>query len=299
VDTSSRAPPSERREVGHARQDQQSQVSTILIDAGVGFVKRNPVKMLLWLVGLVLLQFATGFAASESVTAEYEAAMDRMEDTSTLERQAAESAQLYQRSKSFFSCTGQCVKHKEKYEKHQLALTQANQRNNAVVSDAKSKVGIMSEYGVSEARNLFWNCFNGGKKFAKRSSWYDMLFMGIGSMVMGRDESIVEFALRWGFQVLMNFTIGLCGALVGFYWYLWGLVTSYQADWFSGAAFFAMCVLAGTSLVATYLFALYGAAAGTVYVVAKAAHNARIEGGSARRPQYIRGEHGRQRPHFA
>jgi hypothetical protein len=78
---------------------------------------------------------------------------------------------------------------------------------------------------VGETRDLFWSCFNGGKKFAKRSSYYDMIFMGMGSMVMGRDENLMEFLLRWGMQVLFNFTIGLCGALVGFYWYLWGLIT--------------------------------------------------------------------------
>jgi hypothetical protein len=59
----------------------------------------------------------------------------------------------------------------------------------------------MSEYGVSETKELFWSCFAGGKNFAKRSSWYDMMFMGMGSMVMGRDESMVEFLLRWGIQV--------------------------------------------------------------------------------------------------
>ena len=48
---------------------------------------------------------------------------------------------------------------------------------------------------------------------------------------------------------------------------------------------------AGSSLVFTYLATLWGAGAGVVYVAAKAAHNARLEGGARRRPQYIR--HGR------
>jgi hypothetical protein len=43
-----------------AVQSNQRDISTVLVDAGVGFVKSNPIKMFLWLAGLLLLQFATG-----------------------------------------------------------------------------------------------------------------------------------------------------------------------------------------------------------------------------------------------
>lgn len=65
-------------------------------------------------------------------------------------------------------------------KKKKLVLVEAD--NAKITSDAKAKLGVMSEYGVEETRHLFWRCFAGGKEFAKRSSWYDMMFMGITSM---------------------------------------------------------------------------------------------------------------------
>jgi hypothetical protein len=34
----------------------------------------------------------------------------------------------------------------------------------------------------------------------------------------------------FGTQVLINFTMGLVGALVAFLWQIWGLISSYQVD---------------------------------------------------------------------
>ena len=37
---------------------------------------------------------------------------------------------------------------------------------------------MFSGYAVQEARDLFWSTFAAGKGFAKRSSMWDLLFMG-------------------------------------------------------------------------------------------------------------------------
>jgi hypothetical protein len=52
---------------------------------------------------------------------------------------------------------------------------------------------------VEEARELFWGTFAAGKGFAKRASYWDLLFMGIGSM--GRDEGLLAFVLRFVMHV--------------------------------------------------------------------------------------------------
>ena len=50
------------------------------------------------------------------------------------------------------------------------------------MSDIKSRVGVMSVYGVQEARDLFWGTFAGGKRCtAQRQSMWDLLFMGLNS----------------------------------------------------------------------------------------------------------------------
>lgn len=67
---------------------------------------------------------------------------------------------------------------------------------------------------------------------------WDAIFLGIGAM--GRDEHLISYLLRLAIQMLFNFTLGLFGALVGFWWSLWGLITSYQPDPLTGIIYFAM-----------------------------------------------------------
>ena len=122
---------------------------------------------------------------------------------------------------------------------------------------------------------------------------WDLLFVGLRS----RDESIVSTLLRWLFQLILNFTIGLVGALVAFVYYLWDLVTSYQPDKLTAVAFFMLASITAASLVASYLAAMYAAAAGTVYVAAKAAANLQLQNGAngGARRQNIRYQQQQQR----
>ena len=56
---------------------------------------------------------------------------------------------------------------------------------------------------------------------------WDLIFMG---WRWGRDEQLVTVVLRWLMQLLMNFTLGLIGALFVFVWRLWGLIAAYKPD---------------------------------------------------------------------
>ena len=122
---------------------------------------------------------------------------------------------------------------------------------------------------------------------------YSAMFMGIRSM--GRDESMVEYAMKVLLQVLMNFSIGLCFALVFFVFGLWNIVRSYQPNPIVAVLFFIGAACAAFSFVATYLMAMYGAAAGGVYGVLKLAETqaraARLE--QQRQQQYMG-----NRPHY-
>lgn len=59
-------------------------------------------------------------------------------------------------------------------------------------------MGIFSEYGVQETRDVFWSTFAGGKDFAQRQSMWDLLFSGLR---WGRDEELFSVVIRWVFQV--------------------------------------------------------------------------------------------------
>ncbi len=91
----------------------------------------------------------------------------------------------YYRSKGwFFSCDGFCQSKKLAYEESKQTYTILHQNEEAIISEAKSTVGLFSTYGVYETRDLFWQRFNQGKQFAKRQSFWDMIFMGIGATLM-------------------------------------------------------------------------------------------------------------------
>jgi len=259
-------------------------LTTAVYRGGTYVVKNYPVTSFLYLLGMVLMMFATGMTVSEQAHEDYARLLESSEaETSALESaqmRHAQASQAYQSSRGFlgFGCNKQCQVYKAKFDKTERELKTARNAQYAALSEAKSKVGVFSMYAVQEARDLFWGTFAAGKGFAKRASMWDLLFMGIGSM--GRDENMLAFVFRFAAQLLMNFTMGLIGALVAFVWYLWGLVRSYQPDPVTAVISFVLFTVAATSMVATYLFALYGTAGSAVYIMARTvAANMRIEGG--------------------
>ena len=80
-----------------------------------------------------------------------------------------------------------------------------DQKREALRKEAFGVVGLWSEYGVTEARQLFWDCLEKGKGFAKRSTLWDMFF----GVVMHRDEDIGSFLLRLVINFAINVTMGL------------------------------------------------------------------------------------------
>eukprot|EP01083_Nonionella_stella_P314914 1136109_1 len=86
---------------------------------------------------------------------------------------------------------------------------------------------------------------------------------------MSRDESTMEYVMKVLIQVLINFSMGLLMALAFFIFGLWSVVKSYQPNPLTAVAFFIGASCAAFAFVTTYLFAIFGAAAGGVYGMAK------------------------------
>ena len=117
----------------------------------------------------------------------------------------------------------------------------------------------------------------------------------MGMRSMSRDESWIEYAIKMLLQVLINFSIGMIGAFFVFVFGLWGIVKSYQANPITAAIFFLGCTCAAFAFVASYLFAIFSAAAGGLYGFAKVVEtNMRIQnGGDGRGRQHV-GYHAHQ-----
>jgi hypothetical protein len=86
-------------------------------------------------------------------------------------------------------------------------------------------------------------------------------------------------------QVLLNFTMGLVMALLFFWTSLWGIVRSYEPNFFMALLLFVCAAAAAFSYVITYIMAIYGSAAGGVYgllKVAETSQRARLAGAQPR-----------------
>lgn len=257
--------------------------STVMIDLGVKVIKRNPIKVGAYLIGILICLFFNGWTVSDAQRAEYYNIMDKIDHSRA--NNAAEdlylATQRYRQSKGWFSCDATCSLNKQSMESYQRIYNAIRAEDEALLANAKSKLGVFSEAGVAETRDLFWLRFSQGKGFATRQSKWDALFMGMNAM--GRDEKFTSYLLRLIINVLFNFTLGVCGEVIGFIYSLVGLVRSYQASILTGLVFFGFASLAAIAFALSWLIGLYVATAGTVYVGAKLiASNMRLEDGRAR-----------------
>mmetsp|Transcript_323 Transcript_323/g.735 ORF Transcript_323/g.735 Transcript_323/m.735 type:complete len:297 (-) Transcript_323:151-1041(-) len=269
-------------------------VGQMVLSGAKTFARNHKVVTGGYLLGiLVILLIGSGTKLNYDQRREYNAIMNTIDVQA--EYQASEdfwrADQAYKATKGWFSCDSLCQRNKQKMQDARYRLDRVREEGNARMSDAKSVAGLFSEVGVGEVQDSFWSYFTSGKQFAKRQSMWDAMFMGMRSM--GRDESFIEYSLKVLMQVLMNFSAGLVMALVMFVIGLWSIVRSYQPNPIVAVFFFISAACAAFSFVATYLLAMYGAAAGGVYGVLKVAeNNLRLQEG---RPRHA---HMHNRPHY-
>lgn len=268
-------------------------VGQMIVRGASAFARRHKVVTGGYLLGLiVILLVGSGTKLNYDQMREYNKIMN------TIDVQAEYDAsndfwraeQAYRASKGWFSCDSLCQRNKQRMENARFRLDEIRKEGNLRMSDAKSVAGLFSEVGVGEVQDSFWAYFSRGKQFAKRQSMWDAMFMGMRSM--GRDESMIEYGLKVLMQVLMNFSVGLVMALFMFVVGLWSIVRSYQPNPIIAVFFFISAACAAFAFVASYLLAMYGAAAGGVYGVLKVAEgNLRLQEGNRGR------QHMHNRPH--
>ena len=114
-----------------------------------------------WILGLILVQFATGFTPSDEALQEYGSLMETIDDQRmmTAQQNVWEADNAYYSSKGWFSCNALCTRNYKRLQRAQAILDQIKAEDAAVVSQAKSKLGLFSDAGVQETRDLFWGTF--------------------------------------------------------------------------------------------------------------------------------------------
>lgn len=270
-------------------------MGALVVRGLTSFAKKNKVISTGYVVGILfLLLVGSGTKLSYDQKKQYNRIMDSIDLNAEYQASLryAEADHAYRATKGWFSCDGLCQRNKRKMEHARKVLEDIRQEGYARVSDAKNVAGLFSEIGVGEVKDSFWQYFTAGKSFAKRQSMWDIMFMGIRKM--SRDESTLEYIVKVIIQVLINFSMGLVMTFILFVISLWGIIKTYQPNPLIALAFFIGATCAAFAFVSTYLFAVFGAAAGGIYGVAKIVEsNARIEQGNQR--QYV---HQHRHPHY-
>ncbi|TDH68775.1 hypothetical protein CCR75_000486 [Bremia lactucae] len=164
----------------------------------------------------------------------------------------------------------------------EVARTEQEMENQ--MKKARAFVGLWSDFGMADVRSRFWSAFEQGKIFAQQQTFYHMLMR----VLTAQDDDILSMVLNWVFVAVMNFTTGLLGALFFFFFSLVNMVFSYQPDPLSATAFVVLGFVGAASVVASYLFAIYGMVASGFYVVGKIVVRNALE--QERRQQQLRGE---------
>lgn len=260
-------------------------VGTLVVRGVKKFAKRNRVITGGYLFGILFLIFVgSGTKLSVDQMRKYNRIMDSIDLHAEYDasNRYAQSVQAYRATKGWFSCDSLCKRNKRRMEDAEAALKAIREEGYARMSDAKKVAGLYSQIGIDEVKDSFWGYFAAGKQFAKRQSMWDMMFLGVRKM--SRDESMIEYMLKVLMQVLINFSMGLVMSLVIFVGNLWSIIRSYQPNPLTAVFFFLGSTCAAAAFVSTYLFAIFGAAAGGVYGLAKVVESqARIEGGQRHR----------------
>ncbi|KAL4458505.1 hypothetical protein ABPG75_013370 [Micractinium tetrahymenae] len=257
------------------------------------------VTLVLWLLGLFLAFMAKPPPVSQEALAAFKAKVKQAEgvvgELTLAERQLMEAELAQARHKVWFwrfkpEARQAVAARQPAVDAARQQAAAVRERRDALLREAKALLGLWSEAGVEEGKELFWESFASGKVFAQRQSFWDALFVILGS----RERDWLAMLLNLLIRTLINFFTGMVVACFVFLIQLPSLIWSYQPALWSGVAFFAAAAVASISVIASYLGLLFGAGAGATYAtlsMVAAAQQQRLEGGAAQRRRI---DYGRQ-----
>jgi len=267
-------------------------IFTLVKNGTITFVKRRPIAVSLYLIGLLAAALGTGFVASREATEVYHEGLKHANHVTNRELAQANNQlryadQRYYDSKGWFwQCDSHCM---DMYQHYLIAKTNVDRielRRDELLKEARQKVGVWSTIGVSEVRKQFWAVWEHAKTEAKRWTMIDGFFMAIG----GREEKLATVIFKLILQYLVNITLAFVIAFIRFMFAVYWLINGYGESFVSGLLFFALVLIAGLSIIVSFLGAMYGAVGAGAYVIQQQEERKRLAGGGAPR-QRVRGDH--------
>lgn len=192
------------------RLPEPQEVGSLVVRNVTAFARRNKVVTGYYLLGIVFMFFIGNGAR---LTMQQQSTYNRIMQTIDVQAEYDatndywQARQHYHATKGWFSCDALCQRNKARMDRAEAALKAIRQEGAARTADAKRSVGILSEVGVGEVKDNFWQYLYQGRQFAKRQSAWDALFIGIRTMTRGRDESWIEYGLKGASAIRLNPTL--------------------------------------------------------------------------------------------
>jgi len=292
-----------RRQPGYGRQQRQMVRAEPMTEAQLKEIQRmfipdiTPFRIGLfatWIIGILMMNYASApytppfedLERYDQLTAQ----ADTMLVAINAEKDYWMAAREMENERGFFY-NGPTYESKRRYFEEKKAIyLHENAKRQALRDEANQLVGIWSEYGLQAARNSFWEAYERGKAFAKRMTWWDVMFSAFGGRG-SRDENMIAIMLQWVLRIAMNFTLGFMYSLFSFLWGLFWVIADFSPNMASATTFYLCGAIASISMVASILIAMYGTIAtvvvGGTYV---AIQNQQLEGGSAAQRQRLHQE---------
>ena len=123
-------------------------ISTVLVDLGVKTVKKNPIKVTSYIVGLLLCLFFSGWQVTDSQRQEYHQELQKLDRQAIHDSEVAlrNSYEQYYSSKGWFTCDSRCQQYRNDYNFFQSQYNALKADETRQISVAKSKLGAHYDY---------------------------------------------------------------------------------------------------------------------------------------------------------
>lgn len=241
-------------------------------------VKRHPIKVSFYIIGLLCL-FFNGFEVTDVQWEKHDALINSNDyilakkQVESLQNEIIEKNYHLGRVKGWFSCNIECQSVKSSLSELKQQLVEVKTIEQNIKSQAISHLGLFSTYSVKNLKSLFFDKFNSGKDAALNRSFWDLIFVR-----MYRDEDLGSYILRVIFNIVFNFLLGMFMAFITFSWSVISFIQSYRPGYIEGVVFFVLATTTAAVFIVSWI-AIFGASiGGTVYVVGNAVvKNAAIE----------------------
>jgi hypothetical protein len=222
--------------------------------AGKAIAKR-PIISAVYLTGLILALFASGFLPDEISTETFLAAKASADliDSRELPRLRAEAyraEEIAWNARGWFSCDASCREKKIIAELANTRVIESESRKTDLLSKGKHAVGIWSTFGVAEIRREFWEAWKEGTESAQRMTMFD----AFQSVLIGghSEDTILTVAVRLILKFAINLTLGLLISTFMFLLSVMSVIYSYGPNVISGTAFYLLLFSAVVSVVASF-----------------------------------------------